>query len=211
MTEKRTSKGNLFVISAPSGAGKTTLCKRLEDEMPGLRQSVSYTTRRPRKGEAEGRDYCFVSREEFMRMVGDGEFAEWAEVHGSLYGTSAKRLNRMLKEGTDAILDIDTQGARKIREAYKEGVFVFIMPPSMEALRERLGARMANTEEEIGLRMRRAADEIGDYKSYNYVIVNDSLEDALQKLKAVVRAVRAQASKIDPLWVEENFFKREKD
>jgi guanylate kinase len=205
----RRNRGNLFVVSAPSGAGKTTLCQRLGTTLPGIRHSVSYTTRRPRPSEVDGRDYTFVDEAEFRRMAGAGEFAEWAEVHGNLYGTSKRRIEEMLEGGTDVILDIDTQGARKMRDLYRYGVYIFILPPSMKELRERLQGRMSDTEGEIESRLRRARQEIADYKNYDYVIVNEVFEEALGELRAIVVAKRVCTENIKPSWVEDRFLKEE--
>lgn len=205
----RRNRGNLFVVSAPSGAGKTTLCQRLGSVLPGIRHSVSYTTRKPRPSEVNDRDYTFVQEAEFRRMMEAGEFAEWAEVHGNLYGTSKKRIDELREGGTDVILDIDTQGARKIRDVYRDGVYVFILPPSMKALRERLQARMSDTVGEIEKRLRRARDEIADYRNYDYVIVNSVFEEALGELEAIVRAKRARTENIEQSWVEDRFLKEE--
>lgn len=205
----RRNRGNLFVVSAPSGAGKTTLCQSLGSVLPGIKHSVSYTTRKPRPSEVNDRDYTFVQEAEFRRMIETGEFAEWAEVHGNLYGTSKKRIDELREGGTDVILDIDTQGARKIRDVYKDGIYVFILPPSMKALRERLQARMSDTVGEIEKRLRRARDEIADYRNYDYVIVNSVFEEALGELEAIVRAKRARTENIEQSWVEDRFLKEE--
>jgi guanylate kinase len=203
MVRKR--RGNLFIVSAPSGAGKTSLCQKLTSVVPNIRHAVSYTTRPPRKGEVNDRDYTFVSEEEFRRMIRNGGFAEWAKVHGHLYGTSKKRLEELREAGTDVILDIDTHGAKEMRVHYDDGVYIFILPPSMDALRERLEKRMSNSPEEINLRMKRASEEIKDYKSYDYVIVNNDFSDALTELKAIVLAEDKRTNKIDPQWVKETF------
>ncbi|GAB4390432.1 MAG: guanylate kinase [Thermodesulfovibrionales bacterium] len=197
------------MVSAPSGAGKTTLCQRLTADLRDIRHSVSYTTRKPRPNEVNDRDYSFVSEEDFRRMAAAGEFAEWAEVHGNLYGTSVKRVEEMLEGGVDAILDVDTRGAAQLRKVYRDGVFVFILPPSMRALRERLTARMSDSAEEIERRLKRARDEIRDYRSYDYVIVNDVFEAALRELEAIVTAKRLESGSVDPEWVDENFLLEE--
>jgi guanylate kinase len=198
-------KGNLFIVSAPSGAGKTSLCQKLTSDIPNIRHSVSFTTRRPRHGEVNDRDYTFVDKDQFQTMVDSGEFAEWAGVHGNLYGTSKKRLEALRDEGIDVILDIDTQGAKEIRSSYDDGVYIFILPPSLDALRERLEKRMSNSAEEITLRLKRATEEIKDYKCYDYVIVNNDFSEALAVLKAIVVAEGRRTGKIDPQWVKENF------
>src|SRR5512137_512938 len=153
-------QGVLFIISAPSGAGKTTLCKEVVDIFQNLRHSVSYTTRSPRPGEVHGRDYIFVSPAEFEKMISAGEFAEWAEVHGNLYGTAIKTLDEYRSRGIDVILDIDCQGARQLKERYGEGVFIFILPPSFHELRRRLDVRNSDSDEVKERRIRNAADEI---------------------------------------------------
>ncbi len=140
-----------------------------------------------------------------MRLEKAGEFVEWAKVHGNLYGTSGRRLEELRDQGTDVILDIDTQGARNIRKAHNDGVFIFILPPSMEALRERLEKRMSNSPGEIEQRLKRASEEIRDYKMYNYVIVNSDFAEALTELKAIVIAERRRAQRTDPKWVKETF------
>lgn len=208
MQEKK-SKGSLFIVSAPSGAGKTTLCRKLVSSLPNLQFSVSYTTRQPRKGEVNDRDYTFVNRQDFREMAAKGEFIEWAEVHGALYGTSRKRLEELLSSGNDVILDIDTQGAMQIKERYKEGIYIFILPPSLETLRERLKNRMTDSKEEIGKRLGRAISEIKTFDKYDYVIINDTLEDALRKFKAVIISQRVSFKKINPIWIKESFLKQE--
>ncbi|MFZ3137297.1 MAG: guanylate kinase [Thermodesulfovibrionales bacterium] len=208
MQEKK-SKGSLFIVSAPSGAGKTTLCRKLVSSLPNLQFSVSYTTRQPRKGEVNDRDYTFINRQDFRLMADKGEFIEWAEVHGELYGTSRKRLEELLDSGNDVILDIDTQGAMQIKERYKEGIYIFILPPSLETLKERLKNRMTDSKEEIGKRLGRTIVEIKTFDKYDYVIINDILEDALMEFEAVVISQRVSIKKINPLWIEESFLKQE--
>ncbi len=208
MQEKK-SKGSLFIVSAPSGAGKTTLCRKLVSSLPNLQFSVSYTTRQPRKGEVNDRDYTFINRQDFRLMADKGEFIEWAEVHGALYGTSRKRLEELLDSGNDVILDIDTQGAMQIKERYKEGIYIFILPPSLETLKERLKNRMTDSKEEIGKRLGRAIAEIKTFNKYDYVIINDILEDALMEFEALVISQRVSIKKINPLWIKESFLKQE--
>lgn len=206
MTAKaRTDKGTLFVISAPSGTGKTTLCRRLLNERPNMRFSVSYTTRGPRPGEADGVDYSFVNVERFKVMIEQGEFAEWAEVHGNYYGTSIKRLDAMLSEGFDVLLDIDVQGARQIRNIYSDAVYVFILPPSKQALGERLSGRNSDHPEVVARRLAKAKMEINEYKLYDYVIINDVLERAYAELVWVVEAAGLRAGTVDEGWIEETF------
>ena len=203
------NRGSIFIVSAPSGAGKTTLCRMITERLKGIEHSISYTTRAPRPGEVNGRDYYFVDREEFMRMVEGGEFIEWAEVHGNLYGTSKRRLMERIEQGMDVILDIDTQGARQIRQQALEATFIFIMPPSMEVLKQRLLNRGSDSEDVIKKRLKNALDEIADYKHYDYVIINDILEDAFDELKAVILSRRVSISKVDHQWIKEQFLNTE--
>ena len=205
---KRKNKGRLFIVSAPSGAGKTTLCQKLSSIIQNLKYSVSYTTRPMRHGEMNNRDYTFIKEDVFRRMAGKDEFVEWAEVHGNLYGTSRKRLGAMLDKGIDVILDVDTQGARQIRKKYKDGIYIFILPPSLRALRERLKKRMCNSKEEIQRRLKRAVDEIKEYKKYDYVIINTVFDTAIKEMKAIISSEKLHTDNIDPLWAKKNFLTR---
>lgn len=201
-------KGIIFVLSGPSGAGKTTLYRKVSSSLPNLIHSVSYTTRRPRLGEVNERDYIFISRKEFREMIKRGEFAEWAEVHGEFYGTSKKWLEDAVCSGIDVILDIDVKGASQLKEKYHGGVYIFILPPSMEVLKERLEKRMTDSKEDIEKRLRVASEEIKRYREYNYVIVNKVLEDALKELSAIIISERLSIERIDPKWIETNFLVR---
>jgi len=194
-------KGNLFIVSAPSGTGKTTLCRQLIGELPDIGHSVSYTTRSPRPGEVNDRDYTFVDEGEFRKMIEEDEFVEWAKVHGNLYGTSRRRLEEMMGKGLDVLLDVDTQGARHLRMSWENGVYIFLLPPSLDVLRTRLKGRMSDSPEEIDLRMMRSVQEIGEYKNYDYVIVNAVLDEALTELKAVVIAERVRTKRVNPEWI----------
>lgn len=189
-------EGVLYVISAPSGAGKTTLCKEVIDIFPNLRHSVSYTTRPPRNGEVHGRDYFFVGKEEFSRMVDAGEFAEWAEVHGNLYGTSLATLKGCRAEGIDLILDIDCQGARQLKGRFEGGVYIFVLPPSIEELRRRLDNRSSDSQEVIERRIQNAAGEINEARWYDYIIVNDKFSEALEQLKSVLIAEQCRSTRL---------------
>lgn len=195
-------QGNLFIVSAPSGAGKTTLCHKVAAELPGIRLSVSYTTRKPRKGEVNDRDYTFTDEKNFSRMIERGDFAEWARVHGNFYGTAGKRLADMMHEGVDVILDIDTQGAKQMRKNYKGGAYIFILPPSMDILMKRLKTRMSDSADDINMRIKTATKEIKEYKNYDYVIVNDKLDKALSELKSVIISDRIRAGRLDQEWVK---------
>jgi guanylate kinase len=202
---KRKNRGRLFIVSAPSGAGKTTLCQKLSSIIQNLKHSVSYTTRPMRHGEINNRDYTFIKEDVFRRMAGKDEFVEWAEVHGNLYGTSRKRLDAMLDKGIDVILDVDTQGAKQIRKKYKDGIYIFILPPSRGALKERLKNRMCNSKEEIQRRLKRAADEIREYKKYDYVIINRVFDMAIEEMKAVIASEKLRKDNIETSWVKKNF------
>lgn len=188
VTERPRRDGNIFVISAPSGAGKTSLCKELIDFFPTLRHSVSYTTRPPRAGEVAGVDYHFVTMELFRKMVGDGAFAEWAEVHGNCYGTALATLEAARQDGQDILLDIDCQGAEQLRCSLNYGVFVFILPPDFDELRRRLVHRNTDSDTVIEKRIVNARGEIGHAARYDYLVVNDDFTKALGQLKAIIIA-----------------------
>ena len=200
MTNRK--EGLVFVVSAPSGAGKTTLCRAVTDSLESLKHSISYTTREPRPGEKDGRDYFFVTEEKFRSMVRAGDFAEWAEVHSHLYGTSRKALDDMVLNGIDVILDIDTQGAMQIKKTYDRAMFLFILPPSLEILEERLLNRQSDDREEIKKRMRRAHEEIREYAMYDYIIVNRDFDRALSELRSIIVAERCRTRLVDPRWIE---------
>jgi guanylate kinase len=201
------NKGILFVISGPSGAGKTTLYKKAISALPNLKHSVSFTTRSPRAGEVNDKDYTFIDKDEFMTMVRKKDFAEWAEIHGELYGTSKRRLKEIIDSGIDAILDIDVQGAKQLREEFPGGIYIFILPPSLEVLRKRLQGRMANLKIEIEKRLKVAIAEIKRYGEYDYVIVNHVFDNAFEELASIITANRARTERIEPQWVKENFFR----
>lgn len=184
--------GSLFIVSAPSGAGKTTLCKMAVDFFPGLRHSVSYTTRQARPGETDGKDYWFVDDAAFDRMLANGEFLEYAGVFGKRYGTSRKDLETLLKAGYDALIEIDVQGAMNVRKTLDKGAYIFILPPSVKICEDRLKSRSSEAPEEIQRRLRIAVEEIRRAVDYDYVIVNDDLDGAFERLKAVMIAEKAR-------------------
>jgi guanylate kinase len=186
--------GRLFIVSAPSGAGKTTILQRVMTELPGLSFSISHTTRPPRPGEIAGRDYHFVNREDFQRMRGGREFLESAEVHGNLYGTSLQAVRTQLAAGLDVILDIDVQGARQVKENTEiRPVTIFIVPPSAAELKTRLTGRGTDSAETIGLRLENATAELASLEMYDHVIINDALTEAIEMVKAVILAERSRA------------------
>jgi len=182
--------GNLYVVAAPSGAGKTTLVRLLLEREPAVRLSISWTTRGPRPGEVHGREYHFTTVDEFQAMISRQEFLEWAEVHGNFYGTSKKWIADRLAEGSDVLLEIDWQGAQQVRSLFPGAIGIFILPPSMEELTRRLTGRGTDAPEVIERRLAAARAEMRHVGEFDYVIVNDQLEQALDDLCAVVRAAR---------------------
>jgi len=187
----------VFIISAPSGSGKSTLVARLMAGVPGLMFSVSYTTRKPRGAEKEGENYRYVSRDEFERMIGRAEFLEWAEVFGNYYGTHRGILEEAQAAGCDLVLDIDVQGARQLKEQVPEAVTVFILAPSRQILEKRLRARGEDRDEVIQRRLRDAAEEIRNYKQYDYVLINRDLTESDAALSAIVHAERVRRSRME--------------
>ena len=188
-------RGILFVVSSPSGGGKGTLIQRVLAKVPTLSYSVSFTTRAPRPGEIDGREYFFVTTEKFEEMVAAGEFLEWAVVHGKLYGTTREQVSREISEGRDIILEVDVQGAASVRTLLPDSVSIFILPPSFEVLRQRLQARGTDSPDELDLRLRNAPTELQDYSMFQYVIINDEVDRAADEMTAVVHAERARLSR----------------
>lgn len=189
-------RGTLVVVSAPSGAGKTTLCREVRSLIPDLTYSVSYTTRAPRPGEAEDKDFYFVSAAAFKAMVERNEFAEWAIVHDNYYGTAARPLEQALAAGLDILLDIDTQGARQLRTRYPEAISIFIAAPSLQLLEERLRERKSDAPREIAGRMTRAREEIAAWREYNYLIINRDLKEAVDQLASIIQAERCRTNRL---------------
>ena len=185
-------RGLLFIVSAPSGAGKTTLVERLVEQVPHLRMSRSYTSRAARQGEVDGVDYNFVTRERFEAMVAVGEFLEWADVFGNLYGTSAADTERILESGSDLVLVIDVQGARKVRRRGIETTAVFVMPPSFDVLEKRLRGRSKDSDEAVMRRLQIARHEVASFAEYDFVVINDELTTAVDRLRSIVVAERAR-------------------
>jgi guanylate kinase len=191
-------RGTLFVVSAPSGAGKTTLCREIRLRLPDLAYSVSVTTRAPRPGEVDGTDFRFVREPEFRAMLARSEFAEWATVHGNLYGTRARALEDALEAGRDVLLDIDTQGAAQLRARYTaaDAVLIFVVAPSVKELEQRLRERRSDEDADITRRLRRAREEIALWRQYDYLIVNRDLKEALDQLESIILAERCRVIRL---------------
>ncbi len=185
--------GKLFIISGPSGAGKGTICQRLVEESK-VEISVSMTTRNPRPGEIDGKSYYFTSREAFQAEIEKGGFLEYAEVYGNFYGTPKEKVIEKLSSGVDVVLEIDIQGALKVKEAYPNGIFIFILPPSMAELRKRITGRGSETEEAINLRLSQTLKEVSYIDKYDYCVVNGDLEEAVARVKAIVMAEHSRVS-----------------
>ncbi len=185
------------MISAPSGAGKTTLVQRLMERVPNLYFSISHTTRPSREGEQEGIDYFFINENTFRQMISGNEFLEWAEVHGHRYGTSKRMIKLAEEAGKDLILDLDVQGAGSVRKILPEAASIFIMPPSYESLRERLVQRRTDKEEQIEQRLENAREEIQRYGEYDYVVINEEIDSATENLCGIVRSRRCQRENLE--------------
>ena len=186
----------IFVISAPSGAGKTTLINRLLESDSSIMFSISTTTRHMRKGETEGVHYHFVSENDFLKMIKNDEFVEWAEVYGNYYGTTKKEVDRIRKSGKIPLFDVDIQGSRNFRKQIKDGVFIFIIPPSLDVLKKRLVGRKTENGEQLDLRLKNAYKEIEEYVNFDYVIINCDLESALKRLQSIVSAEKCRITNI---------------
>jgi guanylate kinase len=193
----RRRHGTLFVVSAPSGAGKTSLCQELVLRLPDVRYSVSCTTRKPRPGEVEARDYHFVDEATFRGMIKEGAFLEWAEVYGNLYGTPRSAIRDWIAQGIDVLLDIDTQGALQIRRHEPEAVSIYILPPSLDVLRRRLEDRKGDPPDEIARRLKKAKDEVKHYHDYVHVIINDDFKFSVRQLESIVLAERTRTAGLD--------------
>ena len=194
--ERRTARGQLFIVSAPSGTGKTTLVERLVQCVPDLRLSRSYTSRPARVGEQDGVDYNFITRERFDVMVREGQFLEWADVFGNYYGTSVADTEAMLARGEDVVLVIDVQGARQVRSRGIETIDIFVLPPSAAVLEQRLRGRSKDSEDQIRRRLQVASAEVDEYAQYEYVVVNDEIEAAIGRLQSIIGAERARVKRV---------------
>lgn len=186
--------GRIFVVSGPSGAGKSTLIREVREKVPDLGYSLSHTSRPPRGRETNGVEYHFVSKDDFRKMIDRGEFVEWAEVYEDLYGTSISSLRSQITMGLDVIMDIDFQGARNIKEHFKDAVLIYVLPPSMEILEKRLRERRTDDEKAVRTRLKKAGKEIMNCGSYDYLLFNDQLDQAAEELKSIVIAERCRTS-----------------
>ena len=194
--------GRLFVVSAPSGAGKTTLCRRLLQTTGNLEYSVSYTTRAPRSGEKDGWDYNFLSPEQFKAMIDEGGFLEWAEVFGRYYGTGRPWVMERLNRDVNVLVDVDVAGARQIKQNFPEASFIFILPPTLEELSVRLKKRGTESDDDLAVRLGRARAEIEQKDLYDYLVVNDRVDRAVEDLTAIIRAEGLRLSLADNFWPE---------
>ena len=192
-------RGTLFVVSSPSGGGKGTIIRHVLALVPDLSYSVSFTTRTPRLGEVNGREYFFVSRDVFAEMVAAGEFLESACVHGNFYGTARRQVTEETTAGIDIVLEVDVQGAASVRQLSLDSVSIFILPPSYEVLRKRLIARGTDTPEELEVRLRNAPEELRQYSKFDYVIINDEVERAAAQLASIIHAERARCARQEKL------------
>jgi len=187
-----------IIISAPSGTGKTTACKRLKERLPSLKIATSHTTRKIRKGESQGVDYFFISKEEFESKKNNNDFLEWAQVHTEYYGTSFESLDKHRQNGCDILLELDIQGVNSLRNMDFEGIYIMILPPSIEEMEKRLKKRGTETEEDIERRLKTGKEEIKDYKKHDYVITNFEVEETVDSILAIVRAEKSRVTEYIP-------------
>ncbi len=202
---KPVRQGIPFVISGPSGAGKTSILRRVLECDPGVRFSVSHTTRAPRSGEIEGQDYFFVDEERFRELVDQDAFLEWADYQSNLYGTSREAVAGPTREGFDLILEVEVQGARQLREGGVGAVFVFLIPPSMDILEQRLRSRGSDDEDVVRKRLERAREELREIHGYHYVVVNADMEQAVRDFLHIIAACRLERERVLPLWSDMDF------
>ena len=202
---KPVRQGIPFVISGPSGAGKTSILRRVLECDPGVRFSVSHTTRAPRSGEIEGQDYFFVAEERFRQLIDQGAFLEWADYQDNLYGTSREAVAGPTREGFDLILEVEVQGARQLREHDRGAVFVFLIPPSLDILEQRLRSRGSDDEDAIRKRLERAREELREIHGYRYVVVNADMEQAVRDFLHIIAACRLERERVLPLWSDMDF------
>ncbi len=198
-------RGILYIVSAPSGAGKTTLCKQIVTSVTGIWHSVSFTTRMPRPGEEHGREYFFINEKVFQEMVARDEFLEYAHVYSHWYGTPLKPLMEKLEQGIDVLLEIDVQGALQIKKQFEDAVSIFILPPSMDILRARLQSRRSDSQEEIDRRLKKVREEVWYCKDYQYIVRNDDFTQSLRDLQSIFLTERLKANRLDMHWFEQSF------
>lgn len=201
MRQNNIKGGHIFVITAPSGAGKTTLCQALINDIPTLKYTTSYTTRKPRKGEVSGSHYHFIKQKEFKEMVDRELFAEWAEVYGNYYGTLIKDIETLKRSGYDALMDIDTKGAMQIKQKFKDAVLIFICPPSLSILEKRLYERGTDSIDVIKKRLKKVYDELEYLSKFDYLVVNDELSRSINDLQSIIIAEKLKVAYISPLWI----------
>jgi guanylate kinase len=200
--EGKKKSGLIFVITAPSGSGKTTLCQALVKNSPTIKYTISYTTRKLRKGEIQGRHYHFVSRDEFERMVKKDLFAEWAEVYGNLYGTLSEDIESLNRQGYDTLMDIDIQGAMQIKGKFKDAILIFICPPSLAVLEKRLLERGTDSHDVIKRRLEKVLNEMGYISKFDYMVINDVLITAINELQCIIVAEKLKTSHVNHLWID---------
>lgn len=198
-------RGILFIVSAPSGAGKTTLCKKIMTSTSGVWHSISATTRKPRPDEEHGREYSFIEEQLFHDMVGRDEFLEYAYVHNHWYGTPRGPLMDKIEQGVDVLLEIDVQGARQIKKQFVDAVSIFILPPSMDILRARLQSRASDSQDEILRRLRKVKDEVWCVREYAYLVRNEDLVQSLGEMQSIFQAERLKTQRMDMQWLERSF------
>ena len=198
METKSTVEGITFIVSAPSGTGKTTTCRMLQEKMPDLKFSISHTTRSPRDGEKEGKDYFFISENEFKEKIAQGAFLEWAKVHNQYYGTAQETITRHRKNGDNIILELDVQGVESLRKMNFSGIFVFILPPSLKELTRRLRNRGTENEDSIQKRIEAGKNEIKKYSMYDFILTNSNVEDTVQKIISIIEAETCRINRYRP-------------
>ena len=190
--------GRLYVISGPSGVGKSTIIQLIREKVTGLGYSISHTSRKPRSNEVNGVDYNFVDRESFSRMIDDGLLVEWAEVYGDLYGTSISILRSQIDMGLDVVMDLDSKGAKNIKEHFKESILIYILPPSLEVLEKRLRDRALDDEEAMNRRIEKTVRELRNYVWYNYIVINDDLDKVVREVESIIISERCSRSQMLP-------------
>jgi guanylate kinase len=190
------AKGLFIIVSAPSGAGKSSICRRFMQSFPGIEFSVSYTSRSPRPNEVDGKDYHFISRDEFQNRIDRGEFVEWVENYGNLYGTSGKEMEKFIRDGRDLLLDIEPRGAKEVKRKFKGGVYVFVLPPSRAELLKRLKKRGHETDDVIQKRFHQAESELKEISWYDYIIFNQDLDTAVNQLKSIYVAEKCRRRRL---------------